>query len=263
MGKYLEYFRISFLNIFAYRARYYVGIITYLIYIAIYYYIWKAIYANAAQIDSFSLADMTTYVAIGWISRSFFFNNLDRDMEQKVVDGSLSMDLLKPVDFQGMIYAKAFGESLFRFALFALPTGVVAAFLFPIAAPVSIAGALGFLASTLLAAVIYVNINFMVGTLAIPLKNIEGIVHAKQSILLFLSGLLIPFAMLPEGIAALLKVLPFAGISYVPLNIYLGKVSGTEIAVALSGQAAWAVALLVASRVMWNHYTRRIVIQGG
>lgn len=263
MAKYLEYLRISFLNIFAFRARYYVGIITYIIYIAIYYSIWKAIYAHSPSIDGISLPQMTTYVAVGWVSRSFFFNNLDREIERKVVDGSLAMDLLKPIDFRAMAYARTFGEMLFRLILFALPTAIVALMLFPIASPASVPAAVAFMASSLLAALIYTNINFMIGSLAVPLKNIEGIAYAKQNLLLFLSGLVVPFDLLPAWIGGLLKVLPFAAISYLPLNVYLGRVTGTELVLSLGVQGAWAVGLLIAARGLWSLFTRRIVVQGG
>lgn len=266
MAKYLEYFRISFVNILAYRARYYVGILTYIIYIAIYYYIWKAIYANSdpgATINSYSLKQMTTYVAVGWVSRQVFYNNLDRDIEAKVTDGSLAMDLLKPIDFQAMAYSKVFGEALFRFVLFALPTAVVAYFLFDISLPHSGLDTIAFLFSVMIAALIHTNINFIVGSFAIPLKSIEGIAHAKANLMLFLSGLLIPFDMLPATLAGVFKALPFAAITYVPVNIYLGKYAGAELAFQLGIQLAWAVGLLVASRLLWNYFMRGVVIQGG
>jgi ABC-2 type transport system permease protein len=251
------------MNILAYRARYYVGIITYIIYIAIYYYIWRAIYAHSSVIDSFSLSQIVTYASVGWISRSFFFNNLDRDIERKVVDGSLSLDLLKPVDFQGMQYARVLGESLFRLVLFAAPTAVVAFALFPIKPPVSVAAGLAFMLSTLLACLVYTNINFLVGSLAIPLKNIEGIAYAKHNLILFLSGLLIPFDMLPKTLGTILTYLPFAAVSYLPLNIYIGRTTGPEIVQALLLQAFWMIALLLLSRKIWTWLMARIVIQGG
>lgn len=263
-GKYAEYFRISFLNILAYRARYYIGIVTYLIYIAVYYAIWRAVYAHSASgIDGFNLQEMVTYVAVGWVVRSFMFNNLDREVEQKVIDGSLSLDLLKPVDFQGMQFSRAFGEGLFRLVLFAFPTALVAFPLFDVSMPASGAHAAAFAASALLGAFIMTSVNFIVGSLAIPLHNIEGIAYAKQNLIIFLSGLLLPFDMLPAGLAAVLKVLPFAGISYLPLKIYLGQYTGTEIWQALALQTFWAVALLAGSRVLFSFFMRKVVIQGG
>ena len=206
---------------------------------------------------------MTTYVAVGGISRSFFFNNLDRDIEQKVVNGSLSMDLLKPMDFQGMMYAKMIGEAIFRGTLFAVPTAFVAWLLFPIAGPASALHGLAFLVSTLCAGAIYTSVNYIVGALAIPLRKIEGIAYAKQNLLLFFSGLILPFDMLPGTAATILKALPFASISYHPLSIYLGKYSPNEVIVVLLMQLGWAAGLLAVSRMFWNRLMRTVIIQGG
>ena len=108
--KYSEYLRISFLTMLAYRARYFIGITTYLIYISVNYFIWKAIFENSVTIGNYTLAQMVTYITVGWIARSFYYNRLDTEIAQKVVNGDLALDLLKPVDFQWMQYARTFGE---------------------------------------------------------------------------------------------------------------------------------------------------------
>ena len=261
--KYLEFFRISFLSILAFRARYYVGIVSYIVYIAVYHAIWTAVYKHSTDIAGFDLASMTTYVAVGWISRSFMFNNLDRDIEARVIDGSLSMDLLKPVDFQGMQYARVFGEGLFRLVLFALPCAVVAFPMFGVSWPASFGAFLKFALSSALGALVFTNLNFMVGALALPLRSIEGIAWAKQNLFQFLSGLLVPFAFLPPGLATVLSWLPTAGISHTPLEFYLGRLPGAEGWNALALQAAWALITLLAGRALWNVLIRKVTIQGG
>ena len=58
----------TFHKMLAYRLRYYTGIVSYLIYVAINYFIWKAVFADRAPgalIDGYDLAGMTTYVAVG------------------------------------------------------------------------------------------------------------------------------------------------------------------------------------------------------
>ena len=39
----MSFARIGFLNMLAYRARYYVGVLTYLFNVAVYYFIWREI----------------------------------------------------------------------------------------------------------------------------------------------------------------------------------------------------------------------------
>ena len=109
---YGEFARVGFVNTLAYRLRYYTGIVTYFIYVTVYYFIWKAIYEHSSQIEGFDFSHILTYIAVGWIIRSFYFNNVDQDMANQVIEGKLAMDLIKPVNIQFMYVAQAFGECL-------------------------------------------------------------------------------------------------------------------------------------------------------
>ncbi|HWZ85666.1 MAG TPA: daunorubicin ABC transporter permease, partial [Thermoanaerobaculia bacterium] len=42
--------RIGFLNMLAFRARYYVGVLTYLFNVAVYYFIWRAVFRGGAAV---------------------------------------------------------------------------------------------------------------------------------------------------------------------------------------------------------------------
>src|SRR5215471_1890465 len=119
---YGQFMRVGFVNTLAYRVRYYTGIVTYFIYVSIYYFIWKAIFAHGEHIEGFDFSQILTYVAVGWIIRSFYFNNIDQEMAQQVLEGKLAMDLIKPVNLQSMYVAQAFGESIFRLVLLTAPT---------------------------------------------------------------------------------------------------------------------------------------------
>jgi ABC-2 type transport system permease protein len=90
------------LNLLAYRARYFVGILTYFFNATVWYYIWRALFSEggAERLGGFTFPQMLTYVATGWILRSFYFNEVDRDIANQVTEGRLAMQLIKPVDFQ-------------------------------------------------------------------------------------------------------------------------------------------------------------------
>ena len=64
----------------AFRARYYVGVLTYLFNVAVYYFIWRAVFRTGTTVSGLTLPDMITYVAVGWAIRSFYFNEIDRDL---------------------------------------------------------------------------------------------------------------------------------------------------------------------------------------
>ena len=156
----VSFVRIGFLNMLAYRARYYVGVLTYLFNVAVYYFIWRAVFSHSTTVVGLSLAEMTTYLAVGWTIRSFYFNEIDRDIAAQVQEGRLAMNLIRPVDFQTVMIADAAGQSAFRAVLFTLPIAVVIGLVFPVRPPVSImAGAL-FMVSAVLSFFLGAAINF-------------------------------------------------------------------------------------------------------
>ena len=65
-----QFMRVGFLDTLAYRLRYYTGIVTYFIYVSVYYFIWKAIFEHSARIAGFDFGQILTYIAVGWIIRS-------------------------------------------------------------------------------------------------------------------------------------------------------------------------------------------------
>ena len=255
--------RIGFLNMLAYRARYYVGVLTYLFNVAVYYFIWRAVFRQSASVVGLSLPEMITYVAVGWTIRSFYFNEIDRDIAAQVQEGRLAMNLIRPVDFQTMMIADSAGQSAFRAVLFTVPIGVVVALVFPVRPPVSTAAGLLFLISAAMSFFLVAAINFLVGLIAIRTKSIMGILRAKYLILELLSGLLIPTTLFPEPFRTALFASPFPHINYTPAALYLGKASGFAALRLLGLQAAWTAALLAAGQFAWKRSRSRITIQGG
>ncbi len=260
---YLEFVRVGFVNTLAYRLRYYTGIVTYFIYVSVYYFIWKAIFAHSERLEGFDFSQILTYIAVGWIIRSFYFNNIDQDMAYQVMEGKLAMDLIKPVNVQAMYVAQALGESVFRLGLLTLPSALILLLVYPLRRPASALHFGAFFASAVLSFFIVAGINFAVGTLAIRLKSILGLLRAKYFLLELFSGLLIPISFFPGFFQKFLAFLPFQYISYIPVLLYLGKINGPGIPQALGLQLFWVAAMMAVGGAMWKWSSRKITIQGG
>ena len=261
---YLEYSRIGFVNILAFRLRYYTGIVTYLINVTVYYFIWKALYAGDPDFArGYSFEDMVTYVAVGWIIRSVYFNNIDQNMAADVLEGKIALSLLKPVSAQTMYLGRAFGEAAFRLILLTTPAAAVISLIFSLRPPAG-AGLLAvFLWSLGMSVLLMGAINFIVGCFAVRMKSILGLLRAKFFVQELLSGLLLPMTMFPEPARTLVAYLPFQHVAYTPLRVYLGKVHGGELAGLLGLQAFWVVALLAFGAWFWKIMVRRVTIHGG
>ena len=261
---YAEFVRIGFVNILAFRLRYYTGIITYLINVTVYFFIWRAVFANATgPIAGFSLPQILTYVSAGWILRSFYWNTIDQEMAYEVIDGKIAMDFIKPVSVQGMWLARAMGESAFRLILLTAPTAIIVTLLFPVLPPASKLNFVLFLVAAVGSFFIMGALNFIIGTCAIPLTSILALIRAKFWLIELLSGLLIPLNFFPGPIQVLSSWLPFEHIAYTPLQIYLGRLSLAETLRLLAIEYFWVAALLFLGHLWWIRATRKITIHGG
>ncbi len=260
---YLEFSRVGFVNILAFRLRYYTGIVTYLINVTVYYFIWRAVYGPGEQIAGYDLGQMVTYVAVGWVIRSFYWNTIDQEMAYEVIEGKIAMELIKPISVQWMWLARAIGESAFRLFMLTTPTALVIALIFPVHGPASLPNFALFVVAVVGSFFLMGAINFLIGTCAIRLKSILALIRAKYWLIELLSGLLIPMTFFPASIRAVLAWLPFQHIAFTPLQIYLGKLRGGQAAATLAQQWIWAAALLWLGDRWWDRSIRKITIHGG
>lgn len=253
------------MNMLAYRSRYYTGILTYTVHVAVHSSILLAVWSS--KMTHFTRAELMTFIAIGYIIRSCTFCNLDQEIGSQVTDGSMVMDLLKPLDYPSMQFARATGAMLFRLFIFTGPIGIVAFMLFEdIQLPQNF---LAFALSTAMAFWMFAQITFLIGLCAIKLHSIGGLMRVKNHALNLLMGLTVPLHFIKnfsETIYDIIILTPFPHMSHTPVMIYMNRVQdlhADSITDALLHQFIWAVAMTVIARVAWLRVKKHIMIQGG
>jgi ABC-2 type transport system permease protein len=262
--------RLTFLKLMAYRMRYLTGIATYGIFVGGQYAIWKAVFAAKGldpgqPLDGLTLAQLTTYLAVGYIARAAYFTNTDSEIAARFQSGDVTLDLLKPLDFHGQWLAQAAGETAFRLLFFALPMSVILVPLFGVQPP-SGAGWWEFPLLFALAFMVNAELNLLAGTACFFLEDVTGLLSLKRNLMMLLSGLLVPLHFLGETLAAITTLLPFALVSYYPTMAYVGKFDAPgqpTIAHVLLLGLAWMVALRAANVAVWRWAQRRLEVQGG
>lgn len=267
---YLWLMRLTFLKLMAYRMRYVTGIATYGIFVAGQFFIWKAIWeakglAPEQALDHLTLAQLTTYLAVGYIARSAYFTNTDGEIAARFQSGDVTLDLLKPLHFHGQWLAQAVGETSFRICFFALPMALVLVPIFGVLPPAG-DGWWQFPLLFVLAFAINAELNLLTGTVSFFLEDITGLMSLKRNVIMLLSGLMVPLHFLPGFLADLTTLLPFALISYFPTMAYVGRLGhgGTPsfVQVVLLG-LVWMVALRLANIALWQRARTRLEVQGG
>jgi ABC-2 type transport system permease protein len=263
MAKYIEMIRIRFLMMLAYRTNYYSGILIYSINIGAYYFLWSAIYGGQSSIQGMSATQMTTYVAVAWMARAFYFNNIDREIAMEIKEGKVAVELIRPYSYLGMKMMQGLGEGIFRLFFFSVPGMIIVGLIFPLQLTTDLHTWGYFAVSTLLSFMINSQLNLLAGVLTFFTLNSEGLLRAKRFVIDLLSGLILPISFYPEWAQQLMKYLPFQGISYIPSMIFTESFTNDEILQGLLFQAVWVIILVIPIQVLWRIAKRKLVIQGG
>lgn len=263
VSAYLDIIRIRFLMMLAYRVNYYSGIIIYALNIGAYYFLWKAIYGTKELLGGMTVTQMTTYVAVSWMARAFYFNNLDREIANEIKDGSVAIQFIRPYNYIVVKMMQGLGEGLFRFLLFSVPGMVIVAFLFPVQLPTDALTWLIFLAMLFFSFLINTQINIITGLFAFFLENNEGMMRMKRVTVDLFSGLVVPMSFFPGWAQELMNLLPFPAITYLPGSVFTGKVAGSAVYNVFAVQIIWFVLLIVPLYVLWRSARTRLFVQGG
>lgn len=263
LSAYLELIRIRFLMMLAYRVNYYSGILIYALNIGAYYFLWKAIFGTQEMIGGLTLAQMTTYVVVSWMSRAFYFNNLDREIANEIRDGSVAIQFIRPYNYIVVKMMQGFGEGLFRLLLFTTPGMIVVSLLFPVQLPTELSRWLIFLLMLFFSFLINSQINIITGLFAFFLENNEGLMRMKRVAVDLFSGLIIPISLFPGWTESLMKLLPFQAITYLPGSVFTGRVAGSEVWSVLGIQVVWFSLLIVPIYWLWAKARTRLFVQGG
>lgn len=263
IAAYLDFIRLRFLTMLAYRVNYYSGIVIYAINIGAYYFIWNAVYGESDTLGGMTAAQMSSYVAVSWMARAFYFNNLDREIANEIRDGSVAIQMIRPYQYLTVKMMQGFGEGLFRLLMFSIPGMIVVSLIFPIQFPGDPARWLWFAVMLLLSFFINSQINLLTGLFAFYVENNEGMMRMKRVAVDLCSGLVIPLSFFPGWAETALKLMPFQAITYLPGSVFTGTLQGGAIVEAVLVQLFWLAALFVPLALMWRSARRRLFVQGG
>ena len=237
-----------------------------LLFMFIYLCVWRALYSGRASVGGYGREQLFSYIIVSQTLITFQFTvRAWAGIEAKVRTGEIVVDLVRPIDFQGMILATGCGTAahtlltnmLPKFALFALagvvqrPASLLAGWLFPLKRRAGVPGAVrhrvpdrraGVLAGRGARAVFHGDVGHRGAVLR--LFSAAGVFSS-------LAGDYRPCPALCRPWSTLRRA------------IYAGSIAGGAVLPAVLGQMAWVIALLGAGRILFAVAHRRLVVQGG
>ncbi|AEV84560.1 ABC transporter permease [Actinoplanes sp. SE50] len=226
-------------------------------------FLWRAVYAGGPAPAGLPFAQLTSYIVLAQVLGMLHTNRIDEMIAGEVYRGDIAVSLVRPANYALSCLAVNLPTAALSALLAGAPVLAGFAMFASLPAPPP-ANLLLFAVALLLSVILAFEINFLVGLAAFVTTNTWGIRTIKNALVAFLAGQVVPLALFPDGVARLLRLLPFQGLIDSPLRLLLGGYSGGSGAAAILGvQALWAVLLYGVLALAWNRSLRRVEVLGG
>ncbi len=259
---YLAFAKKSFLGRSAYRFNHFMGILNTILRIFIFWEIYRALYGTREEVDGITITMVATNFILSLGLDSVFCVN-DYYLPNRIQDGSIATEMLLPVNFHGRMLADNLGNALFQLLFHFVPAVAVSVIFIGIAAPAGPSMLLLFLLSALFGYGVLWTISFAAQMLSFWLINVWSIMTIKNVLINVLSGSMIPLWFMPDWMNGVIRFTPFSSIYFMPVQIYLGQLSLSEILHGFMVQFFWIVFLFSVGMFLWKKGQKKLVVQGG
>jgi ABC-2 type transport system permease protein len=229
-------------------------------------YTYTALWDERPQLGGYDMSQALTYVWLGQAllaTSAMMGGGFEDELVERIRTGDVAVDLYRPVDLQLWWLAGDLGRAAFQLLARGVVPMLLGALAFPLALPGSPGVWLAFLVSVTLGVVVSFALRYLVALSAFWLMDGAGAAQIAFLAGLFFSGLLLPLTLFPGVLGEVARALPWSALLQVPADVFLGKHAGWGLVEAFAFQGGWALALLLAGRLVQSVATRRVVVQGG
>jgi ABC-2 type transport system permease protein len=183
--------------------------------------------------------------------------------QQRVLSGEIVGELIKPVPLSQFLLAQEIGRYMSRLLLRTLPIAIFIYFTFGLTVPHSPLYIALFVASIIFSFWIMFGINYITALAAFWITQLFSVNVLKGQSIRLLSGILVPLWFFPVTALPIIKLLPFASIAFVPIQLFLEDITLSKACYSLALQLAWGVIIWQIGRWMWSKAVRQLSINGG
>jgi ABC-2 type transport system permease protein len=247
---------------YAYRARFLLWLVRAMAELYLLRMVWTALYDGRDAVDGIPAGMLIVFLTVAMLQEFLIQPVVVFEIDQRIMRGTVASDIVRPVGFMSQMLAYDVGGLLGRapVLLVAVP---VATLVGSLRLPPTPEAAVGYVVSLMLAYLISLLVWTLVGLAAFWMTSIGGLRFLLFTLQGFLAGAIVPLWFLPGGVRAALELLPFQGMAFLPVSIYIGQTTGWAIAGSLAIQAFWVVVLAALASLVWRRARWKLVVQGG
>lgn len=256
----MEYFKIAIKNRLIYKNTIFFSVTGSIVNILIKVALWRYLYQGQSGMIEY----MVLYSIISSIIEMFYNNTIANKIGNRIIDGSIVTDMLKPINFVKAYYMQCVGEIFVMILLKGIP---IVLFFAPVIVRLRRNIILTQLGGAVLALImghcLYMLLFIVVGLLAVLLTEIWTIRRILNDVILFLSGAVIPLALFPEAIANINSFLPFRFMFSFPLELLLQEVERQKAIMNFGILIIWLLVISSLVILLYHRVIRKVIINGG
>lgn len=260
--------RISIEERLVYRGDFALGTLMRFLPIITQVFLWGAVFSAVRgrdEIAGYSYADFIAYYLLTMISRAFSsMPGLASGIARDIREGTVKKYLIQPIDMLGFLFLYRLAHKLVYYAVAAGPFALVF-FLCRDYFPgwPDTTTFLAFLASLVMAFLLGFFLEATIGMVGFWFLEVSSLLFVYMLFNFFFSGHMFPIDMLPGYWDDLVRMIPLQYLAYFPAAVFLGKITGPELAWGLAVEAGWVLFFMAASRVAFHRGVRRYSGFGG
>lgn len=184
------------------------------------------------------------------------------ELEYDIRHGDLSIKMLHPLNPLHDYISSNLADKIFRFIVL-IPLGLVAWWIFPTihydVTPVTLA-----LGTVALIAAWFIRFmsQYIFGLLAFWVSDTMTLNDIWFALSEMLGGMIAPLSLFPPAVTAVANFLPFRFMLSFPVEIMSGRLTASDLAVALATMLGWVILTVVVYRWVWRKGIRQFSAYG-
>ncbi len=264
MNKYIVVFQKAFKSQIIYKSASLSGMLSTVLSFGIQICLWKAL-LGTELCEGNSFYDMILYVLITLFVSTLTRANVSTTIENAILDGSISTELLKPISYKYFLLSNILGKNSYGLITRVFPVAVIGIIILLIGnqTNISILSAVLFIVAVILGILIMFEITYLFGLLAFKIQRCWYLRFYVDAFTKFFGGTTVPLWFYPAFLQKVSYFLPFRYITFEPINIILNRISLQQSCFSILIAATWLVVLNLLDLKMWNYATRNLSINGG
>ncbi|MCL2628570.1 MAG: ABC transporter permease [Oscillospiraceae bacterium] len=267
MSAYLALFRIRFSAGLQYRAAALGGIATQFAWGFMLILQFAAFYRTNPDAFPMTPSQIASYI---WMQQAllalFMTWFVEHDILSSITSGSIAYELARPMNLYNRWFCQATANRVVKATLRFVPILLIAFLLpepFRMTLPENLEQLSFFLVSTVLALCVVVAFSMFIYTTVFYTLSSAGVRLVASVLADFFAGAIIPLPFFPDGVRQVVELLPFAAMQNMPLRIYSGSITGSDVLWGLGLQAFWLITLVILGKLAMRKALTKVIVQGG